>query len=668
MEGDLGDYPEPAGLVAVDETKFEPFWDRVVRDYHYLGYESMIGARVKYSATLGTRVVGAISFNSAAFKLGLGDAFIGWDDPTRLSLLPRLARDNRFVLFPWIKVRNLASHVLSLSLKRLRSDWAAKYGVEPYMAETFVDGDRYRGTCHIADNWVRLGRTKGFGRQGKSFVFHGNVKDLYVKVLNRRFASAFRPDVDRLRGGRRELLSMITGTPLNFPGILELMDLTGMSAEKFADILADHVEPFLPYLNRVELKPHFMTMLKGLLSDLPRKSIEPICLAYSTPDQHRNMTNFMTRSVWDDRGMLGEYQKRLSQAIFDPEGMITGDGCDFPKKGKMSVGVSRQRRGQLGKVESCQAGVMVGFSGVKGHGLVDYELHMPEKWFGEDFEGKRGKCRVPDGLEFKTKNVILGEMINRVYDSGLFKGKYVGGDAAFGRDGDFLDSLPKGLIYFADIPSNLHVFPSRPDMVAPAHGGGGRRPTGLVPSIPSIAVNQLIADESAPWSRVTLDIGSQGPITPWDKILRVVEIRDGMPGEEVWLFARRLEDGRIKYSLCNHSADATPEDIRIPALMRWSIERCFEECKKHLGMDHYEVRTWQGWRRHILMTLIAHLFVIKLRRKFAVQPDDIPRNPAPLAPVVDKPVDGRDHGETVIRHQDNQEITHKPIHIFPTKT
>ena len=243
-------------------------------------------------------------------------------------------------------------------------------------------------------------------------------------------------------------------------------------------------------------------------------------------------------------------------------------------------------------------------------------------------------------MEFKTKNRILSEMINRVCDSGLFTGKYVGVDAEFGRDGDFLDSLPKALIYFADIPNNLHVFPSRPDMAAPAYDGRGRPPKALVPSIPSVAVNKLIADESAPWNRVTLDIGSKGPFAIWDKILRVVEIRGGMPAEEAWLYARKLEDGKIKYALCNHSADATPEDIRGPALMRRSIEQCFEECKKHLGMDHYEVRTWQGWRRHILMTLIAHLLVIKLRRKFAVQPDDMPRNPAPLAPVVDKPVDG----------------------------
>jgi hypothetical protein len=240
-------------------------------------------------------------------------------------------------------------------------------------------------------------------------------------------------------------------------------------------------------------------------------------------------------------------------------------------------------------------------------------------------------------------------------------------DAAFGRYGDFLDSLPKGLIYFADIPNNQHVFPSRPDMAAPAHGGRGKPPKALAPSIPPVAVSRLIADESAPWNRVTLDIGSKGPITIWDKILRVVEIRDGKPGEEGWLCARRLEDGRIKYSLCDHSASAAPEDIRMPALTRWSIEQCFEECKKRLGMDHYEVRAWQGWRRHILMTLIAHLLVIKLRREFAIQPNDMPRNPAPLAPVIDKPVDGRDYRAAMIRHQNNQEISRELTHAFPTK-
>jgi hypothetical protein len=100
----------------VDETKWEVFWDELVQEYHYLGYESVIGARVKYVITLGQQIVGAISFCSAAYKLGPRDEYIGWNEGARLSTLRRLVSNNRFLILPWIRVRNLASHILSKSL------------------------------------------------------------------------------------------------------------------------------------------------------------------------------------------------------------------------------------------------------------------------------------------------------------------------------------------------------------------------------------------------------------------------------------------------------------------------------------------------------------------------------------------------------------------------
>ena len=165
MEGELGDFPGPVSHIKVDETKWEALWDRLVREHHYLGYESVIGSRAKYLVALGDRVVGAISFCSGAYKLGLRDKFVGWDEPTRLSMLPRLVNNNRFLILPWVRIRNLASHVLSESLKRLRVDWEKWYGVEPYLVETFVDPERFTGTCYAAANWTRLGQTKGYGRQ-----------------------------------------------------------------------------------------------------------------------------------------------------------------------------------------------------------------------------------------------------------------------------------------------------------------------------------------------------------------------------------------------------------------------------------------------------------------------------------------------------------------------
>jgi hypothetical protein len=294
---------------------------------------------------------------------------------------------------------------------------------------------------------------------------------------------------------------------------------------------------------------------------LEGKSVEPIRLAFAEPGKRRNMTNFMTNSVWDDQGMLEDYQREVAGLLFRPEGMITGDVLGFPKKGSMSCGVARQRRSPLGQLDNCQAGVFVGYSGPLGDGLLDYELFMPERWFGDDYQERREKCRVPEGLEFKTMSRILSEMIAGSRGSGAFKGRYVGVDAAFSRDQAFLDSLPPDPVYFADVQADRQVFTERPETTLP-DGRGPRRPA---PSMAPRAVGVIVADEAIPWNDVTLGHGSQGPVLARDKIVKVVEARGGQPGLDVWLYARRLDDGNIRYSLRDESMDAEPAAVRIPA-------------------------------------------------------------------------------------------------------
>ena len=662
LEGDIGDFTEPVQLIKVDETKWESFWDKVVREHHYLGYESVIGGRLKYLITLGARVVGAISFCSAAYKLGPRDKFIGWDQPTRLAMLPHLVCNNRFLIFPWIKVANLASRVLSLSLKRLRSDWERWYEVEPYMVETFVDGERFLGTCYAADNWIRLGETKGFGRRGNGFVFHGRVKDLYVKVLSRRFANTFHPDVDRLRGEWKELLSMINSVPMEVDGkTFEDLGIPLIGPREMDEVIAAHIAPFTPVLPRKEAIIHFAAMVKGRLAEVGRKSMWEICASIEGADEYRNLANFMTRSPWDEDAMLRMYQEELGALLSDPMGMITGDGCDFHKKGNMSAGVAHQYCGERGKKANCQAGVFIGYAGSHGYGLIDYELFMPKKWFEDDFKKRRAKCRVPENLEFRTKNDILSGMVNKAWSSGILKAKYVGVDAAFGHDHAFLDSLPEPLVYFADVHATDKVFLGRPEMAVPPYCGRGRRPTEPTPSFPARSVKDIVADESVPWNDVVLANGTKGPMICRDKCIGVVEVRDGKPGKDVWLYARELEDKSVRYALCNAPKEATLADIRIPATMRWSIEQCFKECKQYLGMGDYEVRTWHGWRRHMLITLIAHLLIVKLRNRFVVTPD----RPGPV-PFVEKPVDVAEYVEAAILFENGQEIDHRDIHAIPT--
>ena len=632
ITGELNEYGT-VRLHKVDETRWEPFWDEIVRENHYLGYETQIGARVKYLITLGKQIVGAISFCSAAYRLGPRDTYIGWSDESRKRSLPHLVANNRFLILPWVRVRNLASHVLSKSLAQLKGDWEEQYGVTPYMVETFVDRERYLGTCYAAANWTYLGITKGYGKQGKTFVYHGKKKDIYVYVMTRAFANEFHPDVKRLRNGREELEAMVNGIPTWYPAILPALGITADITTKVKGLFVSHLSRYVDYLGRKEHRGHFITMLKGLLSDLERKSIEPIALAYGGSETVRNTAFFMAKSKWDDAGMHGEYRSETSELLAHEEAMQTIDGTDFPKKGRKSVGVARQYCGRLGKVDNCQASVMSGYVSPHGYALIDYELYMPESWFDTDHAGLRKECGVPASLKFRTKHEIAADMIIRASDAGLFPAKYVGVDSAFGSDADFLDSLPEDKIYFADVKCNLLVFVGRPQMAAPPYSGKGRKPVREEPEFPPRTVKEIAESSDIPWNDVVIGIGAKGPIITKDKFLRVVEIRNGRPGKDIWLYIRMLADGSLKYALCNESADATAEDLRKPALMRWSIEQSFHECKEYLGMDHYESRSWDGWRRHMLLCHIAHLFIIKLRMEFTSS-----SRPSGPAPYIDAPV------------------------------
>jgi SRSO17 transposase len=403
-------------------------------------------------------------------------------------------------------------------------------------------------------------------------------------------------------------------------------------------------------------------MEKGFLSDLERKSNEPIALAFAGSGSVRNLSNFMGVSKWDEEGMRDEYRNDFSVQLAHEDGMITLDETGFPKKGRNSVGVSRQYCGATGKVDNCQVGVMTGYVSPNGYGLIDYELYIPEKWFNDDYAELRDKCGVPSKLEFRNKNDIASGMIREALESGLFPAKYVGVDSFYGNDSDFLDSLPEGTIYFADIKKNLLVFDGRPKMVTPDYSGRGRKDIKEKPEFLPRSVESIAKDSDLPWNDVVLDIGAKGPIITNDKYLMVTEVRDGKPGNDVWLYVRKLSDGKMKYALCNESPDASAEELRRPALMRWSIEQCFGECKGYLGMDHYESRSWVGWRRHMLLCLIAHLFIIKLRMEYNCEPPS-----SGPAPYIDEPVSLDDYLEAAVDMMNYREINHPYISAAPTQ-
>jgi len=156
--------------------------------YHYLGCHGHVGEHVKYMVLdQNRRPLACLLFGSAAWKTAARDRFIGWDMPTRESNLSLMTNNTRFLILPWVRVKNLASYVLAACTKRLRSDWYQRYGHDLCLVETFVDRSRFVGTCYQAANWMRIGQTTGRSRQDRYNRLSVPVKDLYLYPLTDDF-------------------------------------------------------------------------------------------------------------------------------------------------------------------------------------------------------------------------------------------------------------------------------------------------------------------------------------------------------------------------------------------------------------------------------------------------------------------------------------------------
>jgi hypothetical protein len=155
-------------LVSSDEGR--RLFRELVGRYHYLGHAVPFGAHLRYliyAERPERNVVACVQFSSAAWRIRVRDEWIGWDDDRRGRNLQHIVNNSRFLVLPWVEVKNLASRILSEIAKRMVVDWKRQYRVEPLLAETLVDPRRYRGTCYRAANWIELGRTSGRGRQDR---------------------------------------------------------------------------------------------------------------------------------------------------------------------------------------------------------------------------------------------------------------------------------------------------------------------------------------------------------------------------------------------------------------------------------------------------------------------------------------------------------------------
>ncbi len=174
-------------LRPVDTPGESALWNELIERYHYLGYKPLPGAQLRYLVFAGDDLVAALGFGAAAWKVAPRDKFIGWTAEERERNLHLIVNNARFLILPWITVRNLASRLLAVVAKQLPEDWHARYGFRPVLLETFVQQDRFRGTCYRAANWIHVGETQGRGKLDRKKLRLLPVKDVYLYPLHRQF-------------------------------------------------------------------------------------------------------------------------------------------------------------------------------------------------------------------------------------------------------------------------------------------------------------------------------------------------------------------------------------------------------------------------------------------------------------------------------------------------
>jgi SRSO17 transposase len=639
----------PVTVEVASHSPLEPLWDRLVRGYHYLGYQKLLGHRLKYLALLQGRPVAAIAFSAPARILRVRDQWIGWTAAQRKVHLDRIVNNSRFLILPWVAIPNLASHVLARTLVRLPQDWRERFGTRPWLVETFVDPARFRGTCYRAANWRGLGQTFGSGKQGRGYVYHGAVKEVYVYVLEPRFRTligcAQQPPCPSHRPPpslvKVEDLQMILRHAGWSPDLVPGVTLTAAQVAQLADELVAFHAQFQAAFGRIEHRRLGLAYLSGLLSNAADKSVEPIALAFLDADAVRCLQRFLKSYRWDEAAMAATHQTLLAEAIAAPDGMLTVDSCEFPKKGTESVGVARQYCGARGKVENCQSGVFVGYTSEKGYGLVASRLYLPERWFAADHAERRQETRVPPDLPFQTKPQIARALLAQIAQTHLFPATWIGCDATFGADWAFLDAVPPGRCYFAGIRADTRVFRTRPRVGVPRYRGRGPKPTKLrVTRGRAVPVRALAQAPTCPWIPVVLAEGAKGPIRAEVACLRVYPAQNGLPRKAVWLFLRRTEDGQLKAAFSNAPADTPLAALCRAATLRWPIEQCFQDGKSQVGMDHYEHRSWPAWHRHMLYVFLALHFLLRLRLRFK-------KNAGPDAPAGAPPRGGSAAGQSL---------------------
>jgi SRSO17 transposase len=388
----------------------------------------------------------------------------------------------------------------------------------------------------------------------------------------------------------------------------------GKIVDRFMDFCTSYTEFFNVYRYN-NVSEHAKNYLAGLLMKSPRKNMERIN-EYVDGGNYQSYQNFISDSSWDHYALNNQICSDANALLGSSESVLCIDESCFSKKGKLSVGVSRQWNGRLGKIDNCQVGVFASLCNSTGSTLLDYRLYLPQEWIDDPQRCK--KAGIPEQHRvFKTKLEFAYEMIESAISRGVDFG-WVAADAFYGRDSKLLNKLDDCKIKFlADIPSTHTVYLDDPDPYMPRRRNKiGPKYKNLHARTEAVSVHTLFEQLNAKqWSTVTVRNTTKGvlktkayrrAVYTWDgeekKARRwwLVMLFDPKTKEKKWFFSNAEISITLKTLVRRHAC-------------RYWIERTFQDGKTSVGMADYQVRGWLAWHHHMTMVMLALLFMVKER-------------------------------------------------------
>ncbi len=295
---------------------------------------------------------------------------------------------------------------------------------------------------------------------------------------------------------------------------------------------------------------------------------------------------------WDADAVRDDLRDYVVEHLGDEAAVLVVDETGFLKKGTKSAGVARQYSGTAGRIENCQVGVFLGYAAPAGRTFIDRELYLPQAWIAD-----RTRCAAagidPD-VEFRTKPELALAMLTRALDAGVPAG-WVAADEVYGQHFRLRATLEaRGMAYVLAVPVNQYV-------IATLDGRLGQYRVDVL----SAAVPEQ------DWARLSAGTGVKGRrLYDWVR----VPIRPLSEPGRYWLLVRRsLTDGELAHYLCFGPAESSLADLVAVAGRRWAIEESFQTAKGEVGLDHYQVRRYPAWYRHITLACLAHAYLTVTR-------------------------------------------------------